>query len=114
MSGAVSILNAEHYLWGDGCDGWHLLKRDDISVIQERVPPGRSEVMHFHRSSRQFFFILEGQGTLLTDGRSFKLELGEGFEIPPGVHHQFSNASKSDVRFLVISVPKSHGDKIIV
>ena len=31
---------AEHYTWGDGCDGWHLVKGADLSVIQERMPPG--------------------------------------------------------------------------
>ncbi len=30
----------EHYRWGDGSEGWHLLKREDLSVIEERVPPG--------------------------------------------------------------------------
>ena len=35
----VSIDNAEHYVWGDVCDGWRLLQREDMSVIQERVPP---------------------------------------------------------------------------
>ncbi len=30
----VDTLSAEHYLWGNGCDGWHLLKRDDLSVIE--------------------------------------------------------------------------------
>ena len=34
----VSTLNAEHYPWGQGCEGWRLLKGDDLSVIQERVP----------------------------------------------------------------------------
>ena len=40
--------NAEHYVWGDGCDGWRLLDRPDLSVIEERIPPGRGEVVHFH------------------------------------------------------------------
>jgi len=31
--------NAEHYLWGDNCDGWHLLKTDSLSIIQENMPP---------------------------------------------------------------------------
>ena len=56
----VSIENAEHYIWGDICDGWHLLKREDISIIQERVPPGATEAMHYHNTARQFFYILEG------------------------------------------------------
>ena len=24
----IDIDNAEHYNWGDNCDGWHLLKND--------------------------------------------------------------------------------------
>jgi hypothetical protein len=55
----VSLENTEHYMWGEICDGWHLLKRDDLSVIQERVPAGVVEVMHYHQFARQFFYILE-------------------------------------------------------
>jgi hypothetical protein len=52
-----SIENAEHYIWGEICDGWHLLKHDGMSVIQERVPAGGAEVMHHHNVSRQFFYF---------------------------------------------------------
>jgi len=114
MTMPVSTLIAEHYLWGNGCDGWHLLKRDDVSVIQERVPAGCSETMHYHQVSRQFFFILEGQGSMIFKDQTMTLQTGQGLEIPPGVPHQFSNLSQSEVRFLVLSVPKSQGDRITV
>jgi len=114
MTMAVSILNAEHFLWGDACDGWHLLKRDDVGVILERVPAGCAEVMHYHQVSRQFFFVLEGRGSMTFKDQTIKLQAGEGLEIPPGVPHQFSNLSQSEVRFLVLSVPKSQGDRITV
>jgi mannose-6-phosphate isomerase-like protein (cupin superfamily) len=58
----ASIENAEHYTWGDVCDGWHLLKRDDMSVIQECVPVGAAEIMHYHNRARQFFYVLQGEG----------------------------------------------------
>ncbi len=32
----IDINKAEHYAWGNRCDGWHLLKSPEISVIQER------------------------------------------------------------------------------
>jgi hypothetical protein len=35
-----STENAENYKWGNNCDGWHLLKSDSLSVIQERMPAG--------------------------------------------------------------------------
>lgn len=107
----VSTSNAEHYLWGGGCDGWHLLHRDDMSVIQERVPPGRSEVRHYHNLSRQFFYILAGTGTMIIGEETVTLHKNEGIEIPPQVPHQFRNESEEDVVFLVVSAPKSHGDR---
>jgi mannose-6-phosphate isomerase-like protein (cupin superfamily) len=110
----VSISNAEHYHWGADSEGWHLLKRDDISIIQERVPAGGKEVMHYHERSRQFFYILAGEGQIVFEDRAILLGKGEGLEIPPFTKHRFENHSAADVVFLVISAPKSHGDRINV
>jgi mannose-6-phosphate isomerase-like protein (cupin superfamily) len=112
--GIVDRSNAEHYLWGANCDGWHLLKRDDISIITERVSPGESEQRHFHVHSRQFFYILTGEAVMEVDGERQILQAQQGVEIPPGVVHQFRNESNLDVTFLVISMPKSHGDRVFV
>ncbi len=110
----ISIENAEHYVWGGICDGWHLLKHDGISVIQERVPAGGAEVMHYHEVARQFFYILEGEGTMIFEDREMILKKGQGLEIDPQVKHQFKNQSKADVHFLVISTPPTRGDRIDV
>ena len=107
---SICIENAEHYRWGDGCDGWHLLKREEMSVIQERMPPGTSEKMHYHKLSRQFFFILDGTATMDVNGDRLVLEHNQGIEIPPGVFHQLRNESTGELSFLVFSAPKSHGD----
>lgn len=114
MMKAISIANAGHYMWGNICDGWHLLQRDDMSIIQERVPAGESETKHFHKTSRQFFYILEGIGTMQIGNETILLRQGEGLEVPPQVPHRFRNESSSDVSFLVVSVPKSHGDRVLV
>ena len=108
---SISIENAEHYVWGEVCDGWHLLKRDDMSVIQERVPAGGAEVMHYHNVARQFFYILEGEGTMVFEDKAVVLHNGQGIEIAPQIKHTFMNQSSADVRFLVISVPTTRGDR---
>lgn len=107
----VGIGNAEHYRWGDACDGWHLLKLDGLSVIRERVPPGGAEVLHRHVRARQFFYVLEGAAVIEVDGVRHELATGQGLHIPPGSVHQFRNESSADVHFLVVSVPKAHGDR---
>jgi mannose-6-phosphate isomerase-like protein (cupin superfamily) len=110
-SAPISIACAEHYIWGGVCDGWHLLKDPSLSVIQERVPPGASEIKHFHSSSRQFFYVLAGVATLEFDDHSMDLKAGEGCEIPPTIRHRFANRSAEEVSFLVISSPSTHGDR---
>jgi mannose-6-phosphate isomerase-like protein (cupin superfamily) len=108
----VSISNAEHYVWGEQCDGWYFLKNKEVSILQERVPAGGTEVMHHHNHARQFFYILEGEGCMAFEGRTVILMKGDGIEISPLINHRFENNSSADVEFLVISLPKSQGDRV--
>jgi quercetin dioxygenase-like cupin family protein len=110
----VSTESAEHYTWGQGCDGWHLLAGGDLSVIEERMPPGTQEVRHRHAHSRQFFYVLQGELTLELDGAVHRLPSGHGLHVLPGLAHQVRNDSAADVRMLVVSSPRSHGDRIEV
>ena len=103
--------SGERYQWGAGSEGWHLLNRADLSIIQERVPPGDRERRHFHSRARQFFYVLEGEAVLEVDGARFELKSGQGLEVPPGARHQFINESSAPVTFLVVSAPHSHGDR---
>lgn len=102
---SVSVKNGEHYVWGDGCDGWHLAASEHLSVIQERVPAGASEVRHFHNKAEQFFYVLSGIATLEVDGAVHQLHANEGFHVPAGIAHTLSNAHQGDLDFLVISTP---------
>ena len=107
----VRIDDSEHYRWGEVCDGWHLLKLDELSVIRERVPPGAGEARHRHARSRQFFYVLEGNAVIEVEGTRHALGAGEGLHVPPLAAHWFRNESQADVHFLVVSAPKSHGDR---
>ena len=111
MNRPSSIGNARHYVWGNGCDGWHLLDRDDLSVIEERVTPGAAEERHRHVQARQFFYVLVGEATLELEGEIHRLRAGEGLHVPPGATHQLRNEGNMEIRFLVISAPRSHGDR---
>jgi mannose-6-phosphate isomerase-like protein (cupin superfamily) len=107
----ISKATAEHYKWGNRCDRWHLLKNSGLSIIQECMPPGTTEVRHFHQRAQQFFYILAGEAVMEVDGRSIKLTAAEGIWIPVGAPHQIKNDSSGEVHFLVISQPPSHGDR---
>lgn len=110
----TSYASAERYSWGDGCDGWHLVREPSLGVIRERMPPGTAEVRHRHRSARQFFLVQEGEAVLEAEGVEHTLRAGEGLQIEPCVPHQMFNRSSADVFFLVVSTPHSHGDREVV
>lgn len=106
-----SIKNAESYTWGDGCYGWHLLKTNSLSVIQEKMPPGTSEQLHFHEHAQQLFYTLAGVATFEVDGQIFIINAKESIHIPKMIKHFIANKGDQDLEFLVISEPKSHGDR---
>ena len=108
----VSTKNGRHYAWGDNCDGWHLAASENLSVIQERVPQGSSEVRHLHNKAEQFFYIISGIATLEVAGVLHVIRPNEGFHVPAGVAHTLSNEHETDLEFLVISTPPSHGDRV--
>lgn len=108
----TDISTAEHYTWGGACDGWHLLKEQTLSVIQERVPPSAGEVPHFHVKARQFFYVLTGIATIEFGDSSVTFGPSQGFHVPPNTPHRFVNRSSADVVFLVISSPTTAGDRI--
>lgn len=108
----ISRDNAQHYTWGNRCDGWFLVRTPDLNIIEEVMPPGTSEARHHHQRARQFFFVLEGELTMEIEHHVLTLHKGEGIEIEPGKAHQAMNQSASHVHFLVTSQPPSHGDRI--
>ncbi|MDD7793048.1 cupin domain-containing protein [Clostridium sp. 'White wine YQ'] len=110
----ISKDNAEHYIWGGICDGWHLVKTNELSIIHEKMPSKTSEVRHLHQKAKQFFFVLSGQATIELNEKTILLNEYEGIEILPGIPHQMMNNSDCDIEFVVVSTPTSKGDRILV
>lgn len=106
-----NIANGEHYVWGEVCEGWRLLDRPDLSVIQERIPPGAGEVRHYHAVARQLFVVLDGELTIDIRGERFQLKPQDSLEVAPGDPHSVRNDGKTDAAFLVISAPTTRGDR---
>jgi mannose-6-phosphate isomerase-like protein (cupin superfamily) len=107
----ISIATAEHYAWGGGCEGWHLVHAAAFSVIEERMPPGTSEKRHWHARARQFFYVLSGTLVIEVEGASHELPPGFGIELPQGTAHQARNDGATDAKFLVISSPPHQADR---
>lgn len=115
----VSTNDAEHYTWPSAigavlCDGWHLHRSGALSVIEERMPPGTAEQRHLHLHTTQFFYVLAGELTIELAGQEHRLSLFTGLTVAAQTPHQVFNRGSEDARFLVISQPPSHGDRVAV
>jgi len=104
--------NSEHYKWGNNCNGWHLVKSEKLSIIEELMPANTSEQKHYHNFSEQYFYILNGTATFEMEKEIVEVNKGEGIHIYPQVVHQIKNEKSTDLEFIVISQPTSRGDRI--
>lgn len=108
----VSKANAPHYTWGGNCDGWRLVQHETLSVIEETMPSGASEVPHHHERARQFFYVLSGRLGMEIEGGWQEIPAGQGLEIAPGTRHRACNPGPAAVTFILVSVPPTTGDRI--
>lgn len=113
MSGArvVGPDPDNHYAWGQRCDGWRLADDPELSVIEERMPPGAAERRHVHERARRVFRVLEGALAIELEDATLDVPAGRAALIPPGLAHCVRNEGASDARFLVISSPTTCGDR---
>ncbi len=112
MLGPMDLSNAELFTWGRDCEGWKFLERPDLSINYERIPPARGEIQHYHRKSREFYFILSGEGSFIIGKDKQLVRSGQGLEIPPGMLHSLWNDGVEDLLFLLISAPHTKGDRV--
>jgi mannose-6-phosphate isomerase-like protein (cupin superfamily) len=106
-----NLSTAEHYIWGNNCEGWHLVKTSELSIIQERMPANTAEERHYHQYAQQFFFILEGTATFEIEGKWISVPAQSGIHILPGKQHRIFNQTARDLLFIVTSQPTSRGDR---
>ncbi len=112
----INLQTAEHYTWSGGkgidCDAWYLVKTPELTVIEERMPPGAAETPHHHVRAQQFFMVLEGTLSMMVEHHDFVVRAGEGIEVAPGQMHQAANRSGGVLRIVVTSQPPSHEDRV--
>ena len=110
----ISRATAEHYLWGgpnnDVSDGWYLVRTPALNIIEERLPPSAFEARHFHKLSRQFFYVLSGELTMEIEHHVYVLKAGEGVEIAPDRPTRPPTAAHRTSAF---SSPASHPATVI-
>ena len=85
-----------------------LCEHDALHATWARFGPRRDGAgLHVHRRHSDFFYVLEGELTVLLDaaGEAVALPAGTLARVPPLVVHGFRNASDAEVRYLNFHAP---------
>ena len=73
------------------------------SLAEASVPAGGATERHWHKLSEEFYFILEGTGSMEINGETRDVGVGDAILIPAGAWHQIT--AKDDLRFLCCCAP---------
>ena len=73
------------------------------SLAEASVPAGGATERHWHKLSEEFYFILEGTGSMEINGETRDVGVGDAILIPAGAWHQIT--AKYDLRFLCCCAP---------
>lgn len=76
------------------------------------VDPGGSTEVVSYPAEEQIYFILEGAGVLLYDGRKFPVRQNDFMYLPVAVKHGVANSSSQPVRLLVMGFKIPEGMKV--
>ena len=84
---------------------------ENQSLAEATVPRGGATQRHYHRLSEEFYFLLEGSGTMEIDGETRSVKPGDAILIPAGAWHQIAADAGENLRFLCCCAPPySHQD----
>ena len=103
-----SLASQKPFITKDGSSIRSILDRTNApvhnqSLAEARVPAGSATERHYHKLAEEFYFLLEGSGTMEVDGVSREVGSGDAILIPPGAWHQLT--ATSDLVFLCCCAP---------
>lgn len=79
--------------------------RGAYSMCEQVLPPGHETPYHLHRNEDEGFYVLEGELTMVLDGKRRLVRTGDFVFGPRGVPHGLRVAGAERVRTLVVASP---------
>ena len=106
MEHPTVIRPAEHAEWrAERMGKSTLFQSPRLLVGLNAFEPGQFHALHAHAGMDKVYQVVEGEGTLLLEGREIPIRAGEMVVAPDGVPHGIRNATATRLLMLVILAP---------
>lgn len=79
------------------------------TAYRVRIEPHSTTNISYHRVAEEIYYVLEGSGIALLDGRRYELRRGDFLRLPPGTTHGFVTGEEP-LLLLDIHTPGSRPD----
>jgi mannose-6-phosphate isomerase-like protein (cupin superfamily) len=87
----------------------------NMSLAEAVIKAGQKTEYHFHKTSEEICYILEGEGLMEIEGEKEEISKDQVIVIPPGNKLRISSIGNNPLRFLCLcSPPYSDEDTVLV
>ena len=71
--------------------------------------PGQEHALHAHAGQDKVYYVIEGRGLFLLEGRELAMQAGDLLAAPEGVPHGVRNTGSGRLLVMAILAPAPHG-----
>lgn len=108
-------LNAANWIEAQGYRKRVLLTGHDLAsegtLVQVVVIPPKSAIgAHYHKTSREFYYVMAGESILVVNGKQARLRPGHMLLTEPGDVHSLHNEGVEEFELLVFKTNAGQGD----
>ncbi len=108
-------LDESNWIISQGYSKNILLTGDDLecegALVQVVVIQPNSELhRHYHKTSREFYYVLDGESTMTVNDTHQVLRTGDMLMMEPRDVHSFRNNTERELRLLVFKTNASKND----
>ena len=106
MKHPAVIRPSEHAEWrSDKMGKATLFESSRLLVGLNGFEPGQSHALHAHAGMDKMYYVIEGEGLFLLDGRQLPMREGDLLVAPDGVPHGVRNVGSRRLLVLAVLAP---------
>ena len=106
MTHPTVLTPAEHAEWrSDKMGKRTLFESERLLVGLNCFEPGQSHALHAHRGTDKLYYVVQGEGVFLLEGRELPMRAGNLLVAPDGVPHGVSNTGTDRLLVLAVLAP---------
>ena len=80
-------------------------------LVVMSIPPGEDIGSEVHPSTDQIFFVIEGEGEAVLDGKASEIGEHDVVFVPAGTRHNLINAKRrEDLKLVTVYAPPQHAE----